>query len=69
MSLLECVATVTYQLGDHQYFVIRRAAGISSISTAINCLREQFWQTVNRWIVVCGELIDGFKVEVIVAQF
>lgn len=47
---------------------VRERAGTSNVSTAINCVGEQFWQTVNRYTIVWGELIDGFEVEVIVVQ-
>lgn len=34
---------------------------LAALTLGINCVREQFWQTVNGYIIVCGELIDGFE--------
>ena len=48
---------------------MQQRAGINNISVGNNCDREQFSQTVNGCIIMYWELIDGFEVKVIVAQF
>lgn len=44
---------------------MQQRAGFNNISMGINCDREQFWLTVNVYIIMYWELIHGFEVVIV----